>query len=60
MENKISFSLPTCKAYRGHIFEVEGTRYKVLRRLEPNTFDDRGNPSFYEVDFVELEARQTT
>ena len=60
MKNKISFSLPTCKAHPGHIFEVEGTKYKVLRRLEPDTFDDRGNPSFYKVDFVELEDRQAT
>ena len=56
MENKISFSLPTCKAYPGHVFEVDGKKYAVIRRLEPNTFDDRGNPTFHKVDYVELKG----
>ena len=56
MENKISFSLPTCKAYPGHVFEVDGKKYAVIRRLDPNTFDDRGNPTFHKVDYVELKG----
>ena len=56
MDNKISFSLPTCKAYPGHVFEVDGKKYAVIRRLDPNTFDDRGNPTFYKVDYVELKG----
>ena len=57
MENTIRFSVPTSKAYPGHVFEVDGKQYAVIRRLDPNTFDDRGNPSFYEVDYIELKGK---
>ena len=54
MKTRTRFSVPTCKANPGHNFEVDGKQYEVIRRLEPNTFDDRGNPTFHEVDYKEV------